>query len=58
VLRSSLIEVDEQRNVRTKANFDDAVNAWMRMLAVNENTLADNDALARRYRCRRWATSR
>ena len=52
-----LTEVDEQRNVHTKATFGDAVNAWMRMHAVNENTLAANDALARRYRCRRGATS-
>jgi hypothetical protein len=36
VLRSSLTEVDEQRNVCTKATFGDAVNAWMRMHAVNE----------------------
>jgi hypothetical protein len=49
VLRSSLTEVDEQRNVCTKATFGDAVNAWMRMHAVNENTLADNDALALTY---------
>jgi hypothetical protein len=53
VLRSSLTEVDEKRNVRTKATFGGAVNAWMRMHAVNENTLADNDALARRYFCLR-----
>jgi hypothetical protein len=26
--------------------FGDAVNAWMRMHVVNENILADNDALA------------
>ena len=37
MLRSSLTEVDEQRNVRTKATFGDAVNAWIRMHAVNEN---------------------
>jgi hypothetical protein len=49
VLRSSLTEVDEQRNVCTKATFGDAVNAWMGMHAVNENTLADNDALALTY---------
>ena len=36
MLRSSLTEVDEQRNVCTKATFGDAVNAWMLALTYQD----------------------
>jgi integrase len=49
ILRRFLTEVDEQRNAQTKATFGAALDAWLRVHDVEENTLAGYEANVRLY---------
>ena len=49
ILRRLIHEVEEQTHARTKATFADALDAWLQVHDVEQNTLAGYEANIRRY---------
>src|SRR6266702_4828959 len=49
ILRKLASEVDDQRHARTKATLGDAVDAWLRVHEVEQNTRKGYETHARLY---------